>query len=384
MHIGFVTSGFPPYGSGGGIVSYVAEIARALRQHGHTVTIFSMLNEDAFHERYSFEEIPVITVPSSSPGRVTPHLAVIENAQRLAAAVARFQREENRLDLLEVPDIGAYGLFVDLSSVRMVARLHTGTMELAENRGTGWDPRIRLVHRLEKQALQRARLVTALTRYQAEKARNLYGLEASKIKIIPNFVKILPLSPATSESGSIGFFGTLELRKGAPVLCESFNALLASGHQVSMVMAGRDSVERIGLTKVSIKEHCQRVLSSPDRVRFTGLLPRDETLRVMQQSLFVVLPSKYEAFPMVLLEAMQLGKAVVSTSVCGIPDIVEDGKSGILVSPDNAAELAAAMRELIEKPELRRAMGEEGRKIVERKYSEAVVIPQLVAMYSDL
>jgi glycosyltransferase involved in cell wall biosynthesis len=380
MHIGYVVEGFPPYGKGGGIVSYVAEIAQALRRQGHKIVIFSMLGEDNYHESYIHDGIPVYTVACARHDRFMPQLAVIENVRRLARSVKEYQTG-NKLDVLEVPEIGAYGLFIDTEKVRLVARLHSGSMELARNRGFGWDPRIRIIHGLEKRAVKRAHKVTALTRFQSEKAWRLYSLDASRLSVIPNFIKILPSSLVGEELRTIGFFGRLDRLKGVPCLCNAFNKVSSKYPRVSLVMAGRDTLERFGFTKSSVQDYCQKLLLDPDRVRFTGQLSREETFGGMKRSLFVVLPSIYEAFPMVLLEAMQLGKAVISTRVCGIPEIVEDGRSGILVKPNDAAGLADAMVKLLENPELTAQMGAEGRKIVEKRFSEHIVIPQFIETY---
>jgi len=384
VHIGFVVEGFPPYSKGGGIVSYVAEIARTLHQEGHPVVIFSLLPEENSPENYCYEGLPVVVVPRVSAGRILPSRATTANAQRVAKAIRHYQDQGNELDVLEVPDIGAFGLFIDVSKVKLVARLHTGILEIGRLRGRGLDPRVLSVHRLEKLALHRAHLVTALTCYQRNFAKNLYGLNESAMRVIPNFVKPQQVVKIDRIGQRIGFFATVGRLKGTPVLCSAFNVVSSRHPETSLIIAGRDTAIRLWFGKRSAIEFCKKILREPERVHFTGLLTREGTLREMQQCDIVVLPSMYEAFPMVLLEAMAQSIPVVASRVCGNSEIVMDGKSGLLVKPGDPEDLATAINTLLDNPETRTAMGFEGRRVVESKFSDVAVIPRLIDLYRGL
>ena len=104
-------------------------------------------------------------------------------------------------------------------------------------------------------------------------------------------------------------------------------------------------------------------------VAAAGWTPHDALLRKMESADVFVLPSHAEGQPMVVLEAMGAGLPVVSSRVGGIPETVEDGKTGILVEPGDVECLAAAMRALAEDPELRARMGAAGRTRVQERFS---------------
>jgi glycosyltransferase involved in cell wall biosynthesis len=98
----------------------------------------------------------------------------------------------------------------------------------------------------------------------------------------------------------------------------------------------------------------------------------------------LVLPSLSEALGLVLLEAGALGVPVVATAVGGIPEVVEDGVTGILVPPGQPDALADAVTRLLRDPERARAMGEAGRARVEREFTLERTIAGHLAVYESL
>ena len=85
-----------------------------------------------------------------------------------------------------------------------------------------------------------------------------------------------------------------------------------------------------------------------------------------------------------ILEAMSAGLPVVSTRVGGIPDVIDDGVDGILVTPGDIAALAEAIKRLLRDPSLRSRMGSAGRCKVEARYIPEKVVPLIEALYVDL
>lgn len=94
-----------------------------------------------------------------------------------------------------------------------------------------------------------------------------------------------------------------------------------------------------------------------------------------------VLTSYHESLPLGILEAMALGKPVVATRVGGVPEVVEDGESGILVSPGKPSELSAAIEKLLGDTGLRERMGKRGREIVDNKFNIELMLEQTGEAY---
>jgi glycosyltransferase involved in cell wall biosynthesis len=121
---------------------------------------------------------------------------------------------------------------------------------------------------------------------------------------------------------------------------------------------------------------------SDDGIVATGALPHDEVVELYTEADVVVVPSIWkEPFPRVILEAMAAGRPVVATRSGGIPELVEDGATGILVAPRDKLELSQALVRLLEDPGLRKRMGEAGRQRLERFFTREKIRDDLVKAY---
>ena len=121
-----------------------------------------------------------------------------------------------------------------------------------------------------------------------------------------------------------------------------------------LILAG-DGPERAALTKLAEE------LQISNRVHFFGPAPRETTVRLFAGCTFLVTPSRLEAMGIVNLEAMAAGKAIISSRVGGVPEIVDDGRNGVLVTPESVAELSQAMVALLTDPARREKLAEAGR-----------------------
>jgi len=111
----------------------------------------------------------------------------------------------------------------------------------------------------------------------------------------------------------------------------------------------------------------------------------DDIPNVWAQSHIAVLPSTYgEGVPMSLIEAAACGRPIITTDMPGCREIVLHEKNGLLVPVKNPRALADAICRLIENPELRRQMGQEGRELVEKEFAESVVVSQTLNLYQSL
>ncbi len=112
-----------------------------------------------------------------------------------------------------------------------------------------------------------------------------------------------------------------------------------------------------------------RAIGMASRIRFLGQLPRGSLLELMRRCDIFVLPSFSESCPFVLLEAMSCRLPTVASGVGDIPEIVEEGRSGLLATPGDPHQLARYLWALVENERLRLVMGARGRAIIEQRYS---------------
>jgi glycosyltransferase involved in cell wall biosynthesis len=173
-------------------------------------------------------------------------------------------------------------------------------------------------------------------------------VSSTPVRIICNPVAAVDVPAAgivTTRAATVVFVGEQSHRKGVDVLAEAWPGVLASHPEARLLIAGppRDGAPLAGPGVSNLG----RV--SPDRAR-----------RLVREATVVVLPSRAEALPMVLLEAMAEGVPFVASAVAGIPRLAAAG-AGLLVRPGDAAELTAAIARVLADPQLRTAMGRAGR-----------------------
>ena len=154
--------------------------------------------------------------------------------------------------------------------------------------------------------------------------------------------------------------GRLVAAKGQAVLLEASGVLMKAGvvHQLRIVGTGPDEQKLRNRVESQGWSH----------VTMTGAMGQDGVRNEYVEADLFVLASFAEGVPVVLMEAMACGVPVISTRIAGIPELVEDGKNGILVAPGDVDGLAAAMRLLIESAEMRRLLGAAAREKVAREY----------------
>jgi glycosyltransferase involved in cell wall biosynthesis len=160
------------------------------------------------------------------------------------------------------------------------------------------------------------------------------------------------------EGPIVGFIGRLEPRKGPLDLVRAAPAIRASLPDARIVLVGDDPYE-------SDPDYLGRVRAAPDVEQYGWV---ENASGLMRHLDVLVVPSRQEPFGTVVAEAMAVGTPVVATRVGGIPEVVEDGVSGILVEPDDPAGLAAAVVEALSRSAV---LSEAGRQAARRFDADA-------------
>jgi glycosyltransferase involved in cell wall biosynthesis len=182
---------------------------------------------------------------------------------------------------------------------------------------------------------------------------------AGKLRMIPNGLDLHRYAPAAARAAirRVVMVANLRPEKGHDTLLAAIPAIVARHPEATFTLAGagprRDALETLA-----------RALSIDGRVRFAGEC-RDVPSLLADSDLFV-LPSRSEAFPNAVIEAMAAGLPVVASDVGGIPEVVRDGVTGRLVPPDDARALADAVIGLMDDPGRAAGLGAAARAGVER------------------
>ncbi len=233
--------------------------------------------------------------------------------------------------------------------------------------------------------LREARFIRSISDFNRRFLEKLYPREATgKIEVI--HVGIDP-SMYQSAAGSPALHAGVPLivcvaahkpYKGLPVLIEACRILRDANVKFRCEVIGhgpmRDALDRM------VKEK-----GVADVIALVGPKPQDEVARKMAAAAFFVLPSiiagdgQMEGIPVSLMEAMASGRAVISTAISGIPELIDDGVTGFLVPPADPIALARAMQTLLASPDRAREMGERGRRKVRAEFELGDTVSRLMA-----
>lgn len=200
--------------------------------------------------------------------------------------------------------------------------------------------------------------------------------DLGKIDVVHNGVKVpvKPCSPCSRQD--VLFLGRLDARKSPDVLLRASRGVLDRFPKTKIVFGGDGEIEK---NKALAEE-----LGIAERCEFCGWVIGDKRAALFERAAVYCLPSKNEGLPMSVLEAMAHGIPTVATAVGGVPQVIEDGVSGLLIDVDDEVALSESLASLLAKPELREELGRNGRDQIVRKFGLDRTIAQVVDIYGAL
>lgn len=276
-----------------------------------------------------------------------PKLPVVDGAAFYSALPFRVARELRRFRPDAVTTQSPYEALAVLaarglarSRAAVIVELHGDWRTFSRLYGSPFRRALSPVtDRLAPWTLRRADAVRTLSAYTTGLAREA-GVEPAAA-----FVAFTDLGPFTEQppaalpaEPTVLFVGVLEPYKNVDNLAAAWRLIATRVPEASLRLAGdghrRDVVQGL-------------VAEFPDRVTWTPREPIEAIVRALDDAWLLLLPSRAEGTPRIVLEAMCRGRAVVGGRVGGIPDVLEDGKSGMLVDPDDIEGIVGAVTGLL-------------------------------------
>jgi colanic acid/amylovoran biosynthesis glycosyltransferase len=169
--------------------------------------------------------------------------------------------------------------------------------------------------------------------------------------------------------------GRLVAAKGQRILIQAVELLLKAGHNLQLHLVG-DGPDRASLEALV----AHRGLSAA--VSFAGIVNQENIRAFYQDADAFAIASFAEGIPVVLMEAMAMEIPCVATRITGIPELIEDGADGLLVSPSDVDGMAAAIARLIGSAEIRESLGKAARARVQREYELATSADRLSSIFA--
>ena len=179
---------------------------------------------------------------------------------------------------------------------------------------------------------------------------------------------------------SVVFVGRVTRQKGLPVLLRAAQWLDPAAQMV--LCAGQADTPELEAEVSWLVEHLRA--TRPGVVWIPGMLTKPEVIQILSHATVFACPSLYEPLGIVNLEAMACGTAVVGSRVGGIPEVVADGATGLLVPPDDAEALGLALSALVQDPDRAAEMGRLGRERAIAEFSWPAIAAQTARLYAEL
>ena len=339
-------------------------------------------------------DIRVCTVTARHDGPLAAELSdarVIRHdlgARRLADPFA-FPRLMRLLRRARIDIVHAHGQDASIlgAVVRCVSRVPlVVTRHVLDEPSEDWRQSLRA--RFALAAIRRADAVVAVSSAVADRLAEIAGLPRSAIRVIYNGIELERFDQPDLIARRAMLRGALGIDPDAPVVLVPAVLREGKGHEVLLdalpSLRARVPSVRVAFAGGGEREAALRSLarSHGDGVVFLG--PRQDIADLLAACDLVVLPSLAEALPTALIEAAAAGRPVVATRVGGAAEIVEDGRTGLLVPPGDPSALAEAIASVLADPDRARAFGEVARRRARERFALDLQIERTLALWSEV
>ena len=195
-----------------------------------------------------------------------------------------------------------------------------------------------------------------------------------------------PKKPRNNSKPTLFFTGCWNNAKGVFLFLNAIKTLEKKRKDFQVILGGSPYIYDTGSPKdwqIEAEKRVTELAKKLETVKIQGLVDYSELAEVYQSADIFVNPVIWEEpFGLVNIEAMATGLPVISSRVGGIPEVVIDGKTGLLVPPNNVQALAETIENLLDHEELRVTMGKEGRRRVERFFTWEIHVSKLISLYN--
>ncbi|MBZ5495962.1 MAG: glycosyltransferase family 4 protein [Acidobacteriia bacterium] len=347
MKICFLSQEYPPESHFGGIGTYTYNVAVEIARLGHTVHVVTSTRA----RPRTYDEHGVFVHRIRQRNLRPQELSRLFYSFQVAGKVAEIQCP---FDIVQSSEFGAEGYVLSLRRrFHLVTRLATPFYLTEKLNGKSVSGSRLLFDMFERVQTLRSDGIVASTRAIARTVAEKWRIDLSKIQIIPNSVDVgrirqlgagKDVPEILKDREFVLYFGRLEERKGVHVLARAVPAVLGEFPEICAAFIGSDAGYQGGSMRAYIREQAG---GYQERLLFFDNLPQENLFPIVRCAKLVVLPSLWEAFGFVCVEAMALGRPVIATAGSGFEEIIVDGVSGLLVEPGNVESLSSGIIKLL-------------------------------------
>jgi D-inositol-3-phosphate glycosyltransferase len=389
----------------GGMNVYVRELSRELAARGHRVDIFTRSQDPAVPHEVPGLEIGarVFHVPAGPEAPYNKHLLFNYLPEFAHGVQAVMDHENIRYDVYHSHYWLSGWVARELQQCQrapVVQMFHTlGAMKNRVARRAGADRETERRIEVEREIMRFADRIVAATPRDRQHMADLYDAPFEKITIIPPGVDLRLFHPISTETAkafvetpsddyTVLFVGRIDPIKGIDIWFRAMALVVEEnpalrGKLCVCLIGGDIDEEAEPDAELARLRALQNELGIADLVTFLGRRSQESLPFYYASADVVVMPSLYESFGMVALEAMACGTPVVASDVGGLSFIVRDGETGFLVPDRDPRAFADCLGKLLCDPALRKRLGKRGNEIA-REYAWSRIADQIEALYGEV
>ncbi len=404
LKIAYISYEYPPYTTGGGIGSYTFQISQAMALRGHQVSVFC---------KGDIDEVVL------NKNKIVYYINSVDPASFKEDVLGRFeeiQKKEN-FDVVECSEYGADALRIKENhpSLPLVVKLHAPKFLIIRFNNLYYnyliypnfctDDYLTILKKyywlLRKKKLRKNIFKYSKTSDEEYKLASVADAVCSpsnklaevikkdwritkKIAIVPNVYipdESLLKQPLSEKFQTFVFIGKLMVLKGVLDLCKAIPIVLKKHPTIKFIFVG----EALNSPQngVEMDEYIKNQLADYiESLQFKGSVLLSEIPYVLEDCDALILPSLWENFPTVCLEAMSAGKLVIGTNSGGIPEIIGK-KFGLIAKRKNSKDLAEKILFAIENPKIMKELARKGREKVLNGYSGKIIGEKMEKIYYE-
>jgi glycosyltransferase involved in cell wall biosynthesis len=374
MKICFICGEYPP-GPHGGIGTMTQILGRSLTRLGHDVRVIGVYPRSYPAPNFEVDEGVRIWRLRDYP--TTGNW--IFSRRQLFKQVEKWVLADD-VDVVEVPDYQGWAAGWGKLNAPVIGRLHGSVTYFAAELGRAID---RLSFWLERSSVRRFDYICSVSEYTSQKTQQVFKLNRRKSHtILYNPVEMVSESSFVPRSENrVVFSGTLTGKKGIVSLIEAWPTVVNSYPDAELHVFGKDGRTEDG---ESMQEFLSaRLNGTSASVRFHGHVSREKLFEALCTACAAVFPSYAEAFAIAPLEAMACGCPTIYSRQGSGPEMMEDGRDGLLIDPHQPRQIADAILNILSNPTFARQIGDSGRNRIREQFSIASLVNQNIDFYQE-
>lgn len=395
MNVGLLYSALRGFNAlDGGIASHFAELAAGLATAGAHVRVYVVAGQTPPSVIQTASGYEIVSLSAQMPrwlhqatGRPW-QLHSLTGAwfrSRAAARLVLADHATRPLDIVETSSSGLLALHLSRAHRRppLITRVSTTSEQLVVHNSAPASRLSCLENSLERRLVVHSDIILTHTRHHRDAFCATWHLDPARVALVPHGIALPPaeaLSPTPPVDAPLTllYVGRFEHRKGIDTLLGALPAVLARHPRARAILAGHDPAD-------GWQTRFWRAHPTLDRRRviFPGRIDAATLASLYRTADLFVAPSRYESFGLIYVEAMAWAKPVVACRAGGIPEVVADGETGLLIPPGDTAELVRHLDTLLADSALRLRLGRAGRSRAQRLFSREAMAVASLALYGS-